>query len=164
MCNGHKVVDKTTGRMIPFRVIVIQMEVLKFNPEVVYSRLVEAGFQAKRAFDQRLLEESSKGYKGLAVNDRKRSMEQLRIHALNRIHEFEGFEAKIMEDVWFKQSSWIRRAMHYPHSFKLASAGYTMCPWSGTYPQQFPSAELQREEVQAEKDFNKMMGAGEVLL
>ena len=107
--------------------------------------------------DERLLDESANGYKGLAVNDRRRSMEQLRIDALNRTHEFEEFEKKIM-------SSWIRRAMHYPYSFKLASAGYTMCPWSGTYPQQFPSAELQREEVKAEKNFNKMMGAGEVLL
>ena len=140
------------------------MRVLKFNPDVVYSRLIEAGLQAKRGFDERLLGESSKGYAGLAVNDEKRSMEELRVDATTRTQDFEDFESMVTRDNWFQKSSWVRHAMHYPHSFKLASAGYTMCPWSGTYPKRFPSAELQREELLAEISFNKMMGAGETVV
>ena len=164
LCNGHKVVNKTTGRMIPFRVIIIRMEDLKFNPDVVYSRLIEAGLEAKRGFDESLLGESPKGYIGLTVNDERRSMDELRIDATTRTQDFEDFESKVLRDIWFQRSSWVRHALHYPHSFKLASAGFTMCPWSGTYPKRFPSLELQEEEVKAEIAFNKMMGAGETVL
>ena len=77
---------------------------------------------------------------------------------MSRTHDYESFENKILKDPWFKQIAWILHAMHYPHSFKMAAAGFSMCPWSGTYPMQFPTAAYQSEELEAEKAFNKIMG------
>ena len=72
-------------------------------------------------------------------------MAQLRHDALNLSHEQLTFDAKIKQDVWYKQTAWILHAMHYPHSFNLAAAGYHMCPWSGAYPDKFLSAAMQKE-------------------
>ena len=56
-----------------------------------------------------------------------------------------------------------------PSFLLLAAAGYQMCPWSDTYPDQFSSAAMQNEELREENAFNKMLGivgvaAGELLL
>ena len=71
LCNGHKVVDKTTGHMIQFRVVVVHMEDLEFRPQVLYNRLREAGLGAKREFDERFFGESPKGFRGLGVGDKR---------------------------------------------------------------------------------------------
>ena len=63
LCNGHRVVDSSTGELIPFRVILIQMEQLTFEPEQVYNDLIALGFEAKIRFNEDLLEEAPKGFK-----------------------------------------------------------------------------------------------------